>query len=402
MDDVLYLVHRIPFPPNKGDKIRSFHILKHLAERYSVHLGTFVDDPIDNQYIQELVPFVASKQVLPLSSKARRLASIKGLLNGKPLSEVYYECQPMQEWVDSTIHRYSIKKCLVFSSQMAQFVIGHRQLKRVMDFVDVDSEKWFQYAQKKPFPFNWVYAREGRTLRTLESRVNDDFDGSLFVSEQEAELFRQKISSNRERVQAMSNGVDMSYFDPDFDNTAPVSPYKEEAKDAKILVFTGAMDYWANIEAVQWFCDEIFPAVREKVSEARFYIVGARPADSVLSLMNQKGVVVTGSVKDVRPYLKYATVAVAPLRIARGIQNKVLEALSMEKIVVATPEALEGIIHQENGQSVALTAPNKSEYIRLLVDQLNASDRIINSFARQYVQQHFSWQSHLSLLETLL
>ena len=107
--------------------------------------------------------------------------------------------------------------------------------------------------RKKPFPFNWVYAREGRTLRTLESRVNDDFDGSLFVSEQEAELFRQKISSNRERVQAMSNGVDMSYFDPDFDNTAPVSPYKEEAKDAKILVFTGAMDYWANIEAVQWF-----------------------------------------------------------------------------------------------------------------------------------------------------
>jgi sugar transferase (PEP-CTERM/EpsH1 system associated) len=167
--------------------------------------------------------------------------------------------------------------------------------------------------------------------------VARDYDASLFVSAPEAELFRTLAPESSAKIGHFSNGVDTDYFSPD---TGHANPY---AAGERALVFTGAMDYWPNVDAVQWFCDEVFPVLRQRVPDLRFYIVGSRPAPAVQALGQREGVTVTGTVPDVRPYIAHAAVAVAPLRIARGIQNKVLEAMAMATAVVVSPQALEGI-----------------------------------------------------------
>lgn len=163
---LLLLVHRIPFPPNKGDKIRSYHLLRHLAARHEVYLGAFVDDPQDWQYEAELARLCKQVKLVGLDPGKRKLASLSGLLTGDALSVPYYRNAELQRWVDDTITAQGINKAVVFSSTMAQFVSGpgHAGLRRIADLCDVDSDKWRQYAQGKRPPMRWVYAREARTL----------------------------------------------------------------------------------------------------------------------------------------------------------------------------------------------------------------------------------------------
>ncbi len=397
MEELLYLVHRIPYPPNKGDKIRSFHLLKHLGKRYRVHLGAFVDDRADWAHAKAVGELAGGEVcLLPLHRTGATLKSTSGLLSGEPLTLPYYRDRRMQRWVDGLLASGRIKRVLVYSSSMAQYVMSRADLNRVIDFVDIDSDKWRQYAQKKPWPLNWVYRREATRLLAYEHRVTQAFDAVTFVSDAEAALFKRQIPEGVDKVFGLSNGVDTEYFSPDHALPNPYGPQE------RALVFTGAMDYWANVDAVTWFAADVFRAVRDRVPEARFYIVGARPTPEVQKLATIPGVTVTGGVVDIRPYLAHAAVAVAPLRIARGIQNKVLEAMAMARPVVVSPEALEGIAAAPGRE--LLVARNGEEFRSRCVALLQGEPDggAIGARARARVTADYSWDHHLAGLDRVL
>ena len=394
MQDLLFLAHRIPYPPNKGDKIRSYHLLKRLTSSYNVHLGTFIDDPNDWQYTDKLDGLCASSCYLGLNPLAAKIKSLQGLLTGEALSVPYYKSQAMQDWVDKTVKTYSIKKALIFSSVMAQFINQPHDIDMIVDFVDVDSDKWRQYADGKKGVSQWIYRRESGRLLNYEQTIAKQARTSLFVSAQEADLFKKLAPEVADKVTFINNGVDTDYFSPE---RAFTSPYPD-GDDA--IVFTGAMDYWANVDAVKWFAEDVFPHISKNHPAVKFYIVGSRPSKEVAALASD-AIVVTGAVADVRPYLAHAKLAVAPLRIARGIQNKVLEAMAMGKYVIATSAAMEGIPYNET------LAVSVSDTIEMMVDQIDEQLQkntpvAIYSCNRDFVQTTFSWEQNLNRLLTLL
>jgi len=393
VEDLLLLIHRIPYPPNKGDKIRSYHLLKHLAQHYRVHLATFVDDPDDWQYVPHVEALCASSHFAAMKPLVARLKSLGALLKNRSLSLEYYRDKGVERWVKQTVAAHGIERVLVFSSAMAQYADPYRAARRVVDFVDVDSDKWRQYAEKKSFPMSWLYNYEAQRLLSYERQVARDYDASLFVSAPEAELFRQLAPESSRKIGHFSNGVDTDYFSP---HDSHASPY---AAGERALVFTGAMDYWPNVDAVQWFCDEVFPQLRTRFPELRFYIVGSRPAPAVQALAQRAGVTVTGTVPDVRPYIAHAAVAVAPLRIARGIQNKVLEAMAMATPVVVSPQALEGIDAIPGSELVlAEDAAAFADAVAALLTGLDSAAGAIGAAARAKVQSRYSWSSNLACI----
>jgi sugar transferase (PEP-CTERM/EpsH1 system associated) len=395
---LLFLAHRIPFPPNKGDKIRSFHLLRHLAETHRIWLGTFVDDPADHAGVEPLKAWCEQVFVRPLSPRRAKLRSLKGLLTGQPLTVPYYQDAAMQSWVDRVIDEHDIQRVLVFSGAMAQYVMGerHRRLRRVVDFVDVDSAKWSQYAEQHRWPMSWLYRREGTRLLCFERRVAAACDASVFVSPAEAELFRGLAPRQAARVLSAANGVDLDYYDPHGDYPQPY-----DAGEAP-LVFTGAMDYWPNIDAVRWFASEVFPKVLEAVPSARFHIVGGGAGATVTELAQAPGVSVEGRVPDVRPWIRHAAAVVAPLRVARGVQNKVLEGLAMARPTVVTPAALEGIAAVP-GESVLL-AEDADSLARAVVQVLSAERDAedLGRAGRQLMESCYRWADNMETVAQAL
>ncbi len=323
MEPLLYLVHRIPFPPNKGDKVRSFNLLRFLAGRFQVHLGTFVDNPADLVHAGRLSEYCASSKIVEIRPALARIRSVPGLWTGEPLTLRYYRDESLAQWVNDVVREQRIGKAVVFSSAMAQYVSGSGNLRVVVDFVDVDSAKWSQYGKSRRWPLSTVFEREGQRLLAFERAVSRSTSASVFVTPAEAELFRSLAPECAARVHCAQNGVDTDFFSPSPAVPCPYGP------DEEPIVFTGAMDYWPNVDAVCWFVNEVLPAIVAQRPRARFHIVGMNPTAVVQALAAEGRVVVTGSVPDVRPYLQHARVVVAPLRVARGIQNKVLEAMAM-------------------------------------------------------------------------
>lgn len=395
MQGLLYLTHRIPYPPNKGDKIRSFHLLQHLSKRYRVYLGTFIDNEEDWQYedkVRNYCQDVCIVELDPLSAKIRSLFALSG---NDPLTLAYYRNTKLMQWVKAVYSNEHIQDIVIFSSAMAQYVERLPACRRIIDFVDVDSDKWRQYALSKSWPFNLIYHRESRCLLNYERKVAEKFSYSTFVSEKEAELFRQLAPDAASKTTFFNNGVDTDFFSPQRSYSNPYAAAK------KVLVFTGAMDYWANIDAVSWFVNSVFSAIRMKQPDVDFYIVGAKPARQVQMLADLPGIHVTGAVEDIRPYLMHAAVAVAPLRIARGIQNKVLEAMAMQKPVVVSMQAMEGI-HAISGRElvVAGDARGFAEQILLLLD--SDKQETMGRLARERVLRDYTWRANLSRIDALL
>ena len=396
MQSLLYLVHRIPYPPNKGDKIRSFHFLKYLSKRYRVFLGAFVDDPEDWQYSRHLEPYCADINLVQLDPKLAKLRSFKGFLSGEALSIPYYRNAKMQRWVDRLLQEQVPELALAFSSSMAQYLNGeaHIGMLKVLDFVDIDSDKWRQYAAQKKWPLSWLFRRESIRLAEAESEYARSFDFSTFVSAVEAQDFVRTSAVDRSKVYAINNGVDLEYFSP---LSKLVSPYP---RNDKVLVFTGAMDYWPNVDAVVWFAHEVFPLVRKLVADARFVIVGGKPTKEVRQLAALDGVSVTGQVEDVRPYLRYATLAVAPLRIARGIQNKVLEAMAMARPVLCTSQAAAGITNFPLRNALVADEPEQLAKRAYTLLAPNTTEDI-GELCRTFVSENYSWEGALEKLEQL-
>lgn len=394
MAELLYLCHRIPYPPNKGDKIRAFNWLRALSARHTVHLGSFVDDPDDWAHEGELARWCDRVCLRPIDARRAKVRSLFGFAHREALSFAYYRDRRMQAWIDNLMRERHIAAVLVFSSTMAPYVIKHDEVRRVLDFVDVDSDKWAQYAAHARPPMRWIYAREAKTLAAAERRLARTFDASLFVSNAEADFFRRMAPDCGTRVHAIANGVDADYFDPTHEH---VDPGQGDAR----IVFTGAMDYGANVDAVRWFVEQVFATVRRAVPAARFVIVGTRPTREVLALAEHPGVEVTGAVPDVRPYLAHARVAVAPMRIARGLQNKVLEALAMSLPVVMTPQAEAGL--EAGFDQAADVAETPEAFAAALIARLaEAPDAQARGAARQYVLARYAWAARFAELERLI
>jgi sugar transferase (PEP-CTERM/EpsH1 system associated) len=396
MKELLFLAHRIPYPPNKGDKIRSFNLLKHLARDYRVHLGAFIDDPQDWRHVSELKALCSETCFVDLHPARAKLRSLAGLFTGEALTLPYYRNRKLQAWVRRLLADHPIRRVFVFSSAMAQYVDGSMPgVRRVLDFVDMDSDKWRQYAAGHPWPLGWVYRREADRLFACERRLANTFETSLFVSEAEARLFTQHAPETADRVGFIENGVDTDFFSPDREYP---NPY---AKDEKVLVFTGAMDYWANADAVTWFARRVFPEIRARIPAARFYIVGSRPTKEVLRLGDVAGVCVTGAVPDIRPYLAHAHVAVAPLRIARGVQNKVLEAMAMGRPVLASPQAMDGIRVFPGVELLVTDIPE--EMAQRAIALLTEGDRgQTGQQRRECVLHHYNWTTNLQRIGRML
>jgi polysaccharide biosynthesis protein PslH len=395
MADLLYLVHRLPYPPDKGDKVRSYHLLQHLRRSHRVHLGTFVDDPADEIHLPQLREWCASVHAARLRPLRARAASLRGLLSGDSLSEHVYRDGGLARWVKDTLARERIAAAVVFSSAMAPYAMGRPDLPLLADLVDVDSAKWAAYAPKHRWPMSWLYRREARTLLRLERRIAAVARRSFFATEKETELFRSLAPEVAGRVEAMDNGVDAAFFAPD---EARPSPY---AAGETPLVFTGAMDYWPNVDAVVWFAREVLPGLRADRPALRLHVVGRNPTAAVRALAQdaQSGVVVTGTVPDVRPYLQHAAVVVAPLRLARGIQNKVLEAMAMARPVVAAGACVDALTAQPGAELLA--ADEAGEYRRCIDMLLRAPDQAdaMGLAGRQRVLHAYTWDAHLAVID---
>ena len=391
MANLLYLVHRLPYPPNKGDKVRSYHLLQHLLARHRVFLGTFIDDPEDEPHIQTLQALCAGLHVERLNPRLARLASLAGLAHGDALTLHYYRNAGLRRWVARTVQSQAIDAAVVFSSSMAQYAQAHPELPMWVDFVDVDSAKWAEYAHQHAWPMSWLYRREGRALLACERQVAAAARRGFFATDKETALFCSLAPECAGRVEAMNNGVDANFFSPLPDR---VSPFATEEIP---LVFTGAMDYWPNVDAVTWFASEVLPRLRQARPRLRFHIVGRAPTPAVLALASEgKGVVVTGTVPDVRPYLQHAAVVVAPLRLARGIQNKILEAMAMSRPVVAAQGCGETIVATAGAD--LLLARDAAGFVQtvdaLLADPARAA--AVGAAGRRRVLQGYSWHAHLS------
>ncbi len=383
--DLLFLVHRIPYPPNKGDKIRSYHMLRLLSERYRVHLGTFVDDEEDWRHVPEVRKLCADVCAVRLNPTRQRLLSLKGLLVGEPLSVPYYGSSLLEAWVRRKVYHEGITRMLCFSSPMAQYAPSNGVVvRKVIDFVDVDSEKWRQYSERHSWPMSWLYRREGKRLLDFERAVALSADASVFVTRAEAELFRRRARLDEGNILAIGNGVDTAFF------SASQSYERPYGAQGPVMVFTGMMDYWANEDAVTWFARECFLRIRETHADSRFFIVGARPSRAVSGLASMDGVEVTGAVDDVRPYLAHADVAVAPLRVARGIQNKVLEAMATGLPVAATSAALEGLDLPEELRRGGDTAKDFSESVVALLSS-REERRTLGARGRAWIEENHDW-----------
>lgn len=396
MANILYLVHRMPYPPNKGDKVRSYHLLRHLQKKHRVFLGTFIDDPEDEGYVPVLTDICPDLHLERVSARRAKLWSTRGLMTGRSLSETFYRSRGMHRWIREVQAEHQIDATVVFSGVMAQFATPLLpEVPMLVDFVDVDSAKWTQYAPKHRWPLSWLYRREGERLLAYEQSVAMQARQSFFVTPGEAALFQSLAPDAARRVQSVSNGVNAEYFSP---QRGLASPFKD---DELPLVFTGAMDYWPNVDGVTWFAEKMMPALVQRWPQVRFYIVGRNPTEQVKALASSH-VVVTGTVPDVRGYLQHAAAVVAPLRVARGIQNKILEAMAMEKPVVTVPSCADAIgAGFEFGILKAATAPEFLQALELLLlSQEKAAE--LGRSARQFVMTQFSWAAHLSAMDQWL
>ena len=386
MGDLLFLAHRVPYPPDRGDKIRSYNILKHLAERHRVHLAAFADDEADVAAAEHLRPLVAKLHV-ERRTRSRGAAAALAMMTRSAVSVTAFASKGMSGFVDRVLADEPIDRVYVFSGQMAQYAPADRPF--VMDFVDMDSEKFGAYGRDAGAPMRWIWQREAHRLFHFERETAHRAVVSLFVSEAEAALFRERAQMSAECVQVLENGIDLESYRPE--------PHLPGA--TPLIVFTGQMDYTPNIEAAAGFARDAMPAIRAAHPGARFAIVGRKPDPSLLSL--GEGIDVTGEVPDVRPWLAKADIVVAPLRIARGIQNKVLEAMAMGRSVVASPQAYEGIDADPGRDLIVADVGEQAAAVSaLLTDPARAE--AIGAAARARVEARYAWDARLAPLDAMM
>ena len=383
---ILFLAQRVPYPPNRGDKITTWRLVERMRRAHEVTCVAFAHGEDDLRAAVELERLGVPTVAVPLRGGAK-LRSLPLLLTSKPLTLGVYGSRRLQREMDRLVPRADL--AYAYSSSMGAFLEPHAALPRVMHFAELDSDKWRQYAERSRGPARWVYAREQRTLLEVERRIARSFSENVFCTPLEQQVFQRAVPGASSIV--LRNGVDLERFRP-----AP------ERAEPGHVVFTGVMDYLPNADACEHFAREVLPRVRERFPSARFSIVGARPTARVRRLARLRGVEVTGFVPDTRDWLARASLAVAPLRIARGIQNKVLEALAMGLPVVGTTAATQGIEGTPGEHYlVADDAQAQAEAVRGLLADPPAA-RELGLRGRRLVEARYDWERTLEPLDRLI
>jgi polysaccharide biosynthesis protein PslH len=380
--EILFLAHRLPYPPDRGDRIRSWHVLKALAKIAPVHVIAPIDGEEDRQHVA-MVESVAASVTTAVRKTSKAGAVIASFVNGAPASVTLFDVPSLRQKTSALLATGKIGAVYAFSGQMAAYVPTETGARFVMDFVDVDSAKFEEQGRAAHSMFGLMLKREAKRLAAFEAQTARRAHASLFVSEAEAALFTRRSGL---AASAMGNGIDLAHFAPDaVDPLVPANP---------LIVFTGQMDYAPNVEAVSDFARKTLPVIHQTVPNARFAIVGRAPTSAVRALASDH-VIVTGEVDDTRPWLAGADVVVAPLKLARGVQNKVLEAMAMGKAVVLSPGAAQGI-DAEDGRDFVVSEEPSAAVTALLRD---AGQRLaMGGAARARMAARYSWDAQLAPL----
>lgn len=386
---IFFLAQRVPYPPDRGDKITTANEVRHLARTHEVHVFCLADGADDLAQAEPLRGIVASVTAVLVSPAMARLRAARALLLGQSLTVGMLSEKALRRAVQAAARRMPPDLVIVYSSNVAQHALALGGVPRIMQFADLDSRKFADLGTRAAWPMRWVYALEGRRLLAWERRIAHEFSHSLLCTEAEVADFRALIPGAS--VSFLGNGVDLDYF-------APGHAVPEE----DFLVFTGVMDYAANVDAMVWFCAEVLPRIREQRPGVRLAIVGSRPNATVQRLAELPGVTVTGRVPDVRPWLGRATVFVAPLRLARGIQNKVLEAMASGVAVVASPAAFRGT-GLAAGEGI-VPAESAGDFARAALDLLGDPGRRaeIARRGRAAMERDFTWAAQLARLDQVI
>lgn len=393
VNNLLFLSHRIPYPPDKGEKIRAWHMFCHLAQTHRLHLGCFIDDDVDWEHLPKLRDMCADIACFALHPRIAKLRALLRMRPGRPMSLGYFHDARLQQWVKTKLADPAIKRVFVYSSGVAHYAIDAVRQRRILDFVDVDSSKWAAYANEAHQPMRGIFERERRTLLAFERRAATHYDHSLFVSEHEWKHFLTLAPECTHNTGWITNGVDLAHFSPELAFDQPFEPSGSD------VVFTARMDYRPNIDAATWFARSVLPELQVRRPGVRFWIVGAAPTTEVRRLAALPGVAVTGRVPDTRPFIAAANVVVAPLRVARGVQNKVLEAMAMARPVVATTHAFTGV-QATPGRDILL-ANGVEETVRSVMDVLEGRHAGLGIKARHAMETGHNWSVSLSRLDEL-
>ncbi len=364
-------------------------MLKALSKRFRVKLFCYVDDYRDLEYTDRLSEYTDEVYFELLPRWKVFLRAVKAFILHQSITEAVYFSNSMMSAINHSIETNNIRSVIAFSSSMGQYLPygSNDRFQTFIDYVDVDSLKWRDYGKRASIPMRWVYKREAKLLGDLENTLHKRATIGSFVTDAERELFYSELGIRPQSLKVIGNGVDINFFDPE--GNYP-SPYKALGiSDVDAICFVGAMDYYANEDAVIWFMKDVLPLILKKRPECCFLVVGRDPSDRLRRLaISTPGVLVTGAVADVRPYLKYCALVVAPLRIARGMQNKVLEALAMNKQVLATTVAAEGV--DIDGDANCLhSCASSGEMAEAAL--LYLSQGTVGVEARKQVVKHYAW-----------
>ncbi len=391
--NVVAITHRTPFPPDKGDKIRTFHLLSRLARRASVHLFAFAEPPDDIVHRATLLQHFASVTLVPLDMRLQKLRAVPYLATLCPMTLPEFHNPRLKRAVSDAVHGIRPDVIFAASTSMAPYALAHPHIPTMMDFVDVDSAKWRAYADRATGPARMVYLREAWTLARYERYVARHAAISAVTADREKVLL-DAIAPGSD-VRTLPNGVDTEYY----------TPRPADAVMPPSAVFFGAMDYYANVDAAVFLVREVLPRLRARYRNFRIVIAGSKPAREAMSLAAVPGVTVTGYVSDIRPHVQGASVCVIPLRVARGVQNKVLEAMAMGVPVIASPAAAEGIAATQGEDFVI--APTEAggramaEAILDLVADPVRGQAMADS-ARRRVEETYGWDPRARELLSML
>jgi sugar transferase (PEP-CTERM/EpsH1 system associated) len=379
---VVYLTHRVPYPPDKGDRIRNYHVLRELSKHARVWLAALADEPVTPEQSARLGELCERVVLIP-HSQSRPRAGLS-LLSGRSLSEGLFRSSALDAALAGWRSECDFHAVLVSASSMAPYQRrnGWADVPAFVDLVDVDSQKFFDYAATTSGPKRWLFALEGRRVRKLEKELCAWAKGVVLVSAAEARLFDGFTAPGT--ATTATNGVDLDYFRPQPDVPTQLA-----------CAFVGAMDYPPNVDAAVWFATDIWPRVRAVHATAEFRVIGRQPTPAVLRLHGTNGVNVVGQVPDVRPHVASAAVSVCPVRIARGLQNKVIEAMAMGKPTVASPPAV-AALKVQIGRDV-LSPATADEWVSTLVALLGDANRQteLGANGRRYVEEHHHWDKCL-------
>jgi sugar transferase (PEP-CTERM/EpsH1 system associated) len=397
---LLMLTHRLPYPPDRGDRIRSYHLLTMLARHFELAIACTSDEPVWLQHHQLLHTIARRVAIQPTSGNYSRLRAATALLTGRPLTPAWNFRQGLADQITLWHRQAPFHAILTFCTGMIQYARLLTQprhpgpptaapIRHVLDLVDVDSLKWDAYADSHWPPLSWAYRAEARRLRPIEAGRNDHFDAITVVSAQEADAYRRSVGDHP-GLTVVPNGVDLAYFAP-----LPDAP-------SHTIVFVGVLNYWPNVQGITWFIEHVLPALRRRLPDIRVQVVGRHPTAALQQLGQLPGVELVGSVPDVRPYLADAAAVIAPLLLARGLQNKVLEAMSCARAVVCSPAAAQGIAAQDGRDLLVADGPEQwVAHLELLLADAEARNRIARA-ARAFVQQNHDWDRCLAPMVDLL